>query len=707
MAREWEYPPARRGDDADEYHGETVPDPYRWLEDPDSEETIAWVRSENDLTDALLAASPARETLRGRLAELWGYPRFGVPFERGGRWFQSRQLGLQDHPVLYVMDAPDDDGRPLLDANLLSEDGTVAVTSLAPSDDGRLLAYGTSTAGSDWRTWRVRVVDTGDDLPDVVEWSKYSSVAWRKDGSGYYYAALERPDPGKEYTAENRSPWISFHRLGTSQADDEIVFVASEPDWLPDAEVTDDDRYLVISVRRGTFPETRLSVLDLQQPGRGFRPLAAGFEFEAAVVGNEGTTFFLLTDHRAGRRRVVAADLENPAPEGWRDVIPESGDTLLSAHLFGGRLVCHCLRDACSRLRVHSLTGEHLRDIPLPAFASLAGGFQHEGGIEGRPGSDVVHFGVVSFADSGSLWRHHLSSEETALVREPAAPVDPAGFATDQVFVTSDDGTRVPLFLTRRRDVQPAGEVPVILYGYGGFDIPISPFFSVTQAVWMERGGLLAVASLRGGGEYGREWHDAGRLANKQKVFDDFCACARWLAGSGWSRPGRIAINGGSNGGLLVGACLTQHPELFGAAVAQVGVLDMLRFHKFTIGWAWKSDFGDPDDPEQYRWLRAYSPLHNVEVGRSYPATLLMTGDHDDRVVPGHSFKFAAALQAAQGGPAPILVRVETAAGHGQGKPTSKQIAEQADFLAFLELALELALERDSAREENAPPRRS
>ncbi|HKH87254.1 MAG TPA: prolyl oligopeptidase family serine peptidase, partial [Acidimicrobiales bacterium] len=662
----------------------------RWLEDTDAPETRAWISAENALTAAFLAGVPSREAIRSRLTELWDYPRFGVPFERGGSWFQTRQTGLQNQPTLFVMDSADGQGRVLLDPNLLSEGGTVAVTSLQVTEDGTLLAYATSEGGSDWRTWHVREVATGLDRPDVVEWSKFGGAAWRRDGSGFYYVGMERPTAGTEYLAESRGARLLFHRLGTPQSSDTVVYLPPDPDWLPHPAVSDDDRYLVISIGRGTFPEARIEVLDLEHPEGGLQPLIADFESRAVVITNEGTSFSLLTDHEAERRRVVAVELSSPERAQWREIIPETADTLLEAHFYGGRFVCHYLRDAHSVLRVHEVGGAHLRDIPVAGLSSLTGGAAEHEGIEGRATSDDVNFGLTSFTDAGSLWRHELGTGGTSLVRSSAARIEPEDFVTEQVRVPSDDGTLVPMFLAHRRDVRPDGQTPVLLYGYGGFDIPITPSFTVAQVVWMERGGLLAVANLRGGGEYGRAWHDAGRLANKQNVFDDFCACARWLAGSGWSRADRIAINGGSNGGLLVGACLTQHPELFGAGVAEVGVLDMLRFHKFTIGWAWTSDFGSPEDPEQYQWLRRYSPLHNVHDGESYPPTLLMTGDHDDRVVPGHSFKFAARLQAAQGGDAPILIRVEESAGHGLGKPAVKQIAEQTDFLAFLETALGL-----------------
>jgi prolyl oligopeptidase len=493
--------------------------------------------------------------------------------------------------------------------------------------------------------------------------------------------------PGREYLDKTRVRRVLFHRLGTEQAEDELVFAApEEPEWLPDATVTDDGRFLIVSISRGTAPESQLWVLDLAdtaEPATGLRPLVPDFGSIVEAVATVGSTFYLLTDHEAERRRIVAVDFDRPDRDHWREVVPESADTLRDAHWFGGRLVCHYLHDAHSVVRVHELDGTHVRDIPLPGIASLEG-------IDGRHDRDLVHLLATSFTESGSLWLHDLGSGQTALVRPSGCRIDPAAYVTEQVSVTSADGTRIPVFVTRRRDVTPTGDVPALLYGYGGFNIPLTPSFSVTWAVWLERGGLLAVANLRGGGEYGRAWHDAGRLARKQNVFDDFAACARWLSESGWSRPERIAVNGRSNGGLLVGASLTQHPELFGAAVPEVGVLDMLRFHTFTIGWAWTSDYGDPDEPEPYSWVRAYSPLHNVRPGVAYPPTLVLTGDHDDRVVPGHSFKFTAALQAAQGGAAPVLVRVETETGHGVGKPTRKAIAERADVLAFLDQALTL-----------------
>ncbi len=686
------YPLTPMGEDADDYHGELVADPYRWLELTSDPGTAAWIAAQNDVTEAVLARCAERAAIRERLTELSDYPRYGVPFERGGRWFQFRNSGLQDQPVLYVMRSPQDPGHPLLDPNGLAADGTLAVEGAEVTSDGSLLAYSTKSAGSDWQTWRVRDVATGIDLPDQIEWSKFSTAAWRKDGAGFYYAAPDPPASGTEYLAGHGLQQIWYHRIGTARGDDRLMFAAPEhPDWLPTALVSDDGRFLVISVTNGTAPQVMLSVLDLADPAAQLRPVTSDFDTTADFVTSIGSTLYLVTDHRAERNRLVAVDVERPGRQHWREVIGESQDTLIEAHLAGRRLVCHYLRHAHSVLAVHELDGTFIRQIALPGIASVADSCGGAERISGRRESDLLHFGVTSFTESGFVWSHRLSTGETAVLRRSGARLAAEDLSTEQVLVSSADGTAVPLFLIRRADVAASGEVPVLLYGYGGFNIPVVPSFSVLFAAWAESGGLLAVANLRGGGEYGRSWHNAGRLGAKQNVFDDFCACARWLTSSGWSRPDRIAIMGRSNGGLLVGACMTQHPELFGACVAGVGVLDMLRFDQFTIGRAWVSDYGDPGDPEQYRWLRDYSPLHNLRAGTGYPATLLLTGDHDDRVVPGHSFKFAAALQAAQGGDAPVLIRIDTSAGHGGGAPTRKVIAEAADILAFLRITLRLA----------------
>lgn len=684
-----EYPPAPRSDAGDDYHGEFIADPFRWLEETDSPETAAWVKGENELTEAWLSAVPSRDEILERLSQLWNFPRFGVPYEAGGRWFESRNTGLQNQAVWYVSDDAGADGRLLLDPNLLSEDGTVAISSLAPSFDGTLLAYATSQAGSDWTTWQIRDVRTGTDLPDVIPWSKFSEASWRADGSGFFYGSPDAPEPGREYEAETRHLRLRFHRLGDDPVDDEVVFEPAAADWLPHASVTDDGRYLVVSISRGTNRESRVEIKDLDAPDEPFVVIAPDFSVELDFVGNSGRRFFFATDEGAPRRQLVAVDLLSPGAAEWERLVPEQDDTLVGAKLCGSSLVCWYLADACSRMRVYDLAGTFVREVPLPPHSSLVEG--DWGTVSGGAGRNRVHFAVTGFLDSGSIYSHELDSGETRIVRQAAAPFDSEAFVTERTFATSADGTKVPLFLSRRRDLEKHGDAPALLYGYGGFSIPVVPGFSPEAALFMERGGIYAVANLRGGGEFGRSWHDGGRLAHKQHVFDDFIACARHLADSHWTRKERVVLNGRSNGGLLVGACLTQFPDEIGAAVPEVGVHDMLRFHKFTIGWAWTSDFGSPDDPEQYRWLRAYSPLHNIRPGTAYPPTLVMTGDHDDRVVPGHSFKFGAALQQAQGGDAPILVRIDTSAGHGLGKPTAKRIKERADVLTFIEGALGLS----------------
>jgi prolyl oligopeptidase len=683
------YPHAPRGDVVDNYHGEAVPDPYRWLEDAASPATAAWVAAQNELTRACLSAVPARAQIAARLAQTWDYPRFGVPYERGGRWFCSQNHGLQNQPVCYVMDEPDGEGRALIDPNAMAADGTIAIGAISVSPDGSRAAYATAASGSDWLTWRVRDVESGEDLGEAIGWSKSPQAEWAKDGSGFFYGALSAPGPGGEYR-DAGGKRVLFHRPGTPAAEDEVFFDPAGEPLYPEFSVSTDGQYLILYLGRGIGPGGEVRVLDLDRREAGWRVLVPDGDTLAEVVATRDDTFYLLTDHQAGRRRIMAVDLASPGRAHWRPVVPAADDTLLEAHFFGGRLVCHYLRGACSRLAVFELDGRFVRDIPLPDLVTLGGNAVRHELITGTAEGNIVHFEVVSFTASARLYRHDLGTGATTLVRGPAAGLDPDAYVTERVTVTSADGTELPMFITRRRDLPRDGEAKVLLHGYGGVGASTTPTFHPAWALWVERGGLLAVASLRGGGEYGRDWHDAGKLARKQNVFDDFCACARWLAGSGWSRAGRIAINGGSNGGLLVGACLTQHPELFGAAVADVGVLDMLRYHRFTVGWLWKTEFGDPDDPQQYRWLRRYSPLHNVRPG-DYPATMLTTGDHDDRVVPAHSFKFAAALQAAQRADAPILLRVDAAAGHGAGKPTAKAIAEAADRLAFYEYALEPA----------------
>lgn len=688
-------PPTPRQPVVEVLHGTTVEDPFRWLEETDAPAVRSWAAAQQAFTDRVLEPLPARERYRRRLAELWTYPRLGVPFFRGGRWFQQRQEGRENQPSLYVSPTLGVPGTRLLDPNELSPDGTVAISALSVSPDGALVAYARSDAGSDWMTWRVRRVEDGVDLPDEIAWSKFSSAAWLADSSGFAYVGFPAPEPGRALLDQSRYPRVLLHRLGTPPSSDELLYHAPEqPEWVFGLEASRDHRWIVVSVERGTFPESGIVVLDPESPGRPGVEIGTDLSCELRYVGNEGSRFLFLTDRDAQRRRVVAVELDRPAPERWAEVVPESEDLLTEVYHGPGLLLCHRLHDARSRLERWRLPASNATapatpeaPVALPEGATVREVFAD-------PGLDVATVALASFVDPGSIWTLALPAgdrpdpAELSTLERPSVAASIDDVVTEQVFVDASDGARVPVTLLRRADVAPDGEVPTILYGYGGFGISLLPEFSPTWLAWVERGGMVAVANLRGGGEYGRAWHDAGRLANKQRVFDDCADVARWLSGSGWTRPSHLALTGRSNGGLLAGAGLTQHPELFGAVVPEVGVLDLLRFHRFTIGWAWTSDYGDPDDPAEFRWVLAYSPLHAIRPGTAYPPTLITTGDHDDRVVPAHSYKFAATLQAAQAGPAPILLRVETAAGHGAGKPTAKLVAERADVLAFLEAAL-------------------
>ncbi|MBI4606297.1 MAG: S9 family peptidase [Planctomycetes bacterium] len=669
------YPRAARVEQADTYHGEVVRDPYRWLEDPDSPETRAWIEAENRLARSFLDAVSARGRIAARLEALWDYERFGVPRVEGGRLFFTKQDGLQDQAVLYVLDSPGGEPRVLLDPNGLSPDGTVALSGHEPSPGGALLAYGLAGAGSDWQEWRVRDVATGRDLEDRLLWIKFSGAAWTRDAKGFFYARYDEPKGPRLLRDVNYHQKLYYHRLGTSQSEDELVYQRpDEKEWAFDATVTDDGRYLVIAVRKGTDPRRRIYWKDLAAGGP-VTPLIDSFEAAYELVGNDGPVLWLLTDLKAPRGRLVALDTRT-APSSLKDVIPEGADALLEVSVVGDVFIAQHLRDARSVVRLHRLDGSLLRELPLPGLGTATG-------FHGKRTDAETYYSFAGFTAPAAVHRLDVRTGESGVFRAPELRFRPEDYATEQVFVASKDGTRLPMFITRRVDA-PAGPRPALLHGYGGFNIPITPGFSVMALAWMEMGGLYAVANLRGGGEYGEEWHQAGSKLRKQNVFDDFIAAAEWLVARGRTTPPLLAIHGRSNGGLLVGACMNQRPDLFGAALPAVGVLDMLRFHKFTIGWAWTSDYGSPEDPAEYVALRAYSPLHNLREGVAYPATLITTADHDDRVVPGHSFKFAAALQAAQGGPAPVLIRIDTRAGHGAGKPTSKQIDEAADQLAFL-----------------------
>jgi len=676
------YPETNRADQSDDYHGVVVQDPYRWLEDVDSEATKAWVQSQNAVTFDLLRKIPQREAIRQRLTELWNFERYTEPVQRGGRYFYTRNDGLQNQSVLYVAESLDGTPRELLDPNRLSDDGTVALAGWEVSDDGRLLAYGLAAAGSDWREWHVRDVASGQDLGDHLKWIKFSSVAWTPDNRGFFYSRYDEPPPGEEFTGANYFQKLFYHRLGDAQDQDRLIYERpDEKEWGFGSQVTDDGQYLVIGVWRGTERKNQVFYKPLADPQAQVVELLSGFDAEYEFLGNQGSRFWILTDLDAPLRRVVAIDLQQPERAKWEEVIAESEQVIRGASIVGNRFFVSYLKDATTRIEMFELDGRRLGEVAMPGIGTA-------GGFGGRQSDRETFYWFTSFTMPVTIYRYEVATGESSVFRRPQLPFDPADYETRQVFFESRDGTRVPMFLTHRRGERPAGGWQTVLYGYGGFDISLTPSFSVSNLVWMERGGLYAVPNLRGGGEYGRRWHEAGMKANKQNVFDDFLAAARWLIDQGYTSPSRLAIRGGSNGGLLVGAAMTQQPELFGAAIPAVGVMDMLRYHKFTIGWAWVSEFGSSDDPDEFQTLIRYSPLHNLKPGTRYPATMVMTADHDDRVVPGHSFKFAAALQHAHRGDAPVLIRIETSAGHGAGTPTTKLIESAADAQAFLEHVL-------------------
>jgi prolyl oligopeptidase len=676
------YPEAPRSETVDDYHGQKVADPFRPLEDPDADATRAWIEAENALTSAYLAAIPSREAIKKRLTELWNYEKFGVPFQEGGRIFYTRNSGLQNQGVLYSLTSVDGAPKALLDPNTLSSDGTVALTGAVVSHDGKRLAYGLAAAGSDWQEWRVRQVADGSDLPDHLKWIKFSSVSWSRDGRGFYYSRFPEPKPGEDLHGTNYYQKLYYHALGTPQADDVLVY--DRPDhkeWEFHGTVTDDGQYLIITVAKGTDDKFRILYKALGRPDAPIVELIDNFDHEYTFIDNDGPVFWFKTDRDAPRGRVVAIDTRQPEPAHWKELVPQADETLGDVSVVGGHFIASYLKDAHAQVKVFTLRGTFSREVDLPGLGTASG-------FRGKRSDRETFYSFASFNTPATVYRYDVETGKSSVFRQPKLGFDPADYTTRQVFFPSKDGTRIPMFISHKKGLKPDGQTPALMYGYGGFNIPLTPAFSASNLAWMEMGGIYAQPNLRGGGEYGEPWHRAGTLGRKQNVFDDFIAAGEWLIANRYTSTPRLAIAGGSNGGLLVGACITQRPDLFGAALPAVGVMDMLRFHKFTIGWAWIDDYGSSDDPEQFKVLRAYSPLHNVKPGTCYPPTLITTADHDDRVVPAHSFKFAAAIQAAQACENPVLIRIETRAGHGAGKPTAKIIEEAADRWAFLVKAL-------------------
>jgi prolyl oligopeptidase len=694
------YPTTRKIEQVDTYHGVKVEDPYRWLEDDNSPETKAWVEAQNKVTFAYLDKLPERDKIKRRLTELWSYERFGLPFKEGGRYFWTRNDGLQAQDVLFTAASLKHEPKVLIDPNTLTKDGTQALAAYRVSPDGKYIAYAISAGGSDWREWRVREIATGKDLNDAVKWSKFSRVTWTRDGKGFFYVRYDAPKEGDSLKGVNAFPKVFYHRLGAAQDADVLVYHRPDNGELGlDTRATDDGKYLLITVWHGTDRKNDLFWLPLAadggyQPGKA-QPLIDGHNAQFFVAGSVGSTVYIRTNDAAPRGRVIAVDIANPAKSAWKEIVPESREAMdtdqsvgslitEAVNLVNNQLVVSYLKDARNAVRVYSLDGKLVREVKLPGLGSVKG-------FLGDANDAETFFLYADFASPSSSYRLDLKTGDITLVKRPKVAFDPNQFEVNQKFFTSRDGTRVPMFIVHKKGLKLDGSNPVWLYGYGGFNVSMTPSFSASRMPWLELGGVYVLVNLRGGGEYGKTWHEAAIKAKRQNAFDDFIGAAEWLIANKYTSKGKLAINGGSNGGLLVGAVMNQRPELFGAAVPEVGVMDMLRYHKFTIGWAWASDYGSAENAEEFKTLFAYSPLHNLKQGVKYPPTLVMTADHDDRVVPAHSFKYAAQLQStisAQKDAAPALIRIGTKAGHGAGKPVQKVIEERADVLAFMFSAL-------------------
>jgi prolyl oligopeptidase len=674
----FEYPQFAKSDVVDDYHGTLVSDPWRWLEDPNNDVTKDWIAAQNDITYPFLHSLRGRDKLKDRLTTLWDYQRFGTPFRRGDQYFYYFNDGLQNQFVLYKQDSLESEGEELIDPNLFSEDGTVSMSSVAFSQDARFVAYAKSVGGSDWREFFVRDVETGEDLSDHLKWIKFSGVSWDKDGNGFYYSRFPQPAPDEILTAANRNMKLYYHRIGTPQADDVLIYERpDQPDWGLYGNVTEDGDYLIISISQGTDTRNRLYYKDLRRANARVVELLNDFDANYGFIANEGPIFYFRTNLDAPKYRVIAIDTRRPATSNWTTILPERESLLSGISVVSNRFVANYLTDARSEVRIHSMDGTFEREVDLPTIGTSSS-------FSGRKQDSEAFYSFSSYTYPSTIFRYDFETNESTLFRSSDVDFNPDDFETNQVFYESKDGTTVPMFITHKKGLKLDGKNPTYLYGYGGFNISLTPGFSVSNLVWLEQGGIYAVPNIRGGGEYGNDWHLSGTKERKQNVFDDFIAAAEYLIDEGYTSPSKLAIGGGSNGGLLVAACMLQRPDLFAAAIPAVGVLDMLRYHQFTIGWAWASDYGTSEDPVGFDYLFAYSPLHNVEEGVRYPSTLITTAERDDRVVPAHSFKFAAELQEKHVGSNPVLIRIETNAGHGAGKPTSMIIEEAADRWAFI-----------------------
>ncbi len=667
------YPKTRKDDSVvDDYHGTSIEDPYRWLEDDHSEETIDWVKRQNEVTFGYLHKIPGREDLIDRLTDLWNYPKYSSPFKEGDKYYFFKNDGLQNQSALYSIKQLNDEPTLVLDPNKFSEDGTTSLGGTSFNKNGNLLAYAISEGGSDWRTIKVLDLESGKILPDEINWAKFTGISWAKDG--FYYSRYPEPTGDGELSDKNEFHKLYYHKLGTDQSDDQLIYADSEhPQRNVYAGVSEDEEYLFLSATEGTSGNA-LKVKRIDD--KKLKTLYADFDFDFSVIDNNGSTILVLTNHEAPNKRIVAINFDTPEIENWKELIPEQTEPIRSVSTVGNKMFVGYLKDASSSVKVFDMHGKFLSDLELPGIGTVSG-------ISGKKKGTEGFYSFTSFTQPSTIYKLDTETMVSKVFRKSEINFDASDYVTTQEWYTSKDGTKVPMFITHKKGLKLDGTNPTLLYGYGGFNVSLLPSFAITRLPLLENGGVLAVANLRGGGEFGTEWHKSGTLERKQNVFDDFITAAEFLIGKNYTSNEKLAIQGGSNGGLLVGACLNQRPDLFKVGFPAVGVMDMLRYHQFTIGWAWAGDYGRSDDPEAFKYLIEYSPVHNIKP-IAYPAVMVTTADHDDRVVPAHSFKYAATLQERHTGDSPVLIRIETSAGHGAGKPTSKRIEEAADIFSFM-----------------------
>ncbi len=671
-----QYPPTQKGDVKETYFGTEVEDPYRWLEDDNSAETAEWVKAENKLTFDYLAKLPYRDQIKTRLTELWDYPKYGTPFKEAGKYFFYKNNGLQNQSVLYTTTDMTAEPSILLDPNTLSDDGTAALSGIEVSNDGKYLVYQVAKSGSDWNEIYVKNIETGEMLPDHILWVKFSGVSWYNDG--FFYSAYDKPEAGSELSKSNEFQKVYYHKLGSEQSTDQLIVNDPEnPKQMFGAGLTEDKRFLLLSKSQGTNGNA-LDFKDLSKKNSGFIHLMDRYEYEFNPVENIGDELYVLTNYKAPKYRLIRINTNNPEEKNWVDIIPEKKDVLESVRLIAGKLVVNYMTDAHSKVEVFSYEGVPEYEIQLPGIGTVSA-------FSGKKEEDIAYFSYTSFNTPGEIYKYDFTTKESSLHFRPDVKFNPDDFEVKQEFYASKDGTRVPMFIVHKKGLKLNGNNPTLLYAYGGFNISLTPSFSVARIAFIENGGVFAMPNLRGGGEYGEEWHKAGTKMRKQNVFDDFIAAAEYLISQKYTSVRKLAIQGGSNGGLLIGAVTNQRPDLFKVALPAVGVMDMLRFHKFTIGWAWAGDYGTSEDSsEMFNYLYKYSPYHNIIRGTSYPAILATTADHDDRVVPAHTFKYMARMQEYNAGKLPVLIRIDTKAGHGAGKPTAKVIEEYTDLWSFV-----------------------